>query len=134
MSFISNKQACFICKRRFCRQRLRWRCVFCPIASHDKCTAWPDKVMHLIGQPRRAVCWRHPTDWRQERKVNFFFPSSVCFFDKPSLVLFGFYLLYTTSTEYFFNVKMPSTGYPHIRDDLFIILDISSMFSSFLVL
>lgn len=80
MSCISNKQACFICKQRFCRQRLRWRCVCCPIASHDKCTAWPDEVMHLIGQPRRAVCWRHPPDWRQERKVNFFFPSSVVFF------------------------------------------------------
>ncbi|KAK9932096.1 hypothetical protein M0R45_019346 [Rubus argutus] len=66
--FTCPQHACFICKQRFCRQRLRWRCVCCPIASHDKCTAWPEKVMHLIGQPRRAVCWRHSTDWRQERK------------------------------------------------------------------
>lgn len=42
------------------------------MASHDKCAPWPDAVMHLEGQPGRAICWRHPTDWRLDGKVNFF--------------------------------------------------------------
>ncbi|XP_004298060.1 PREDICTED: histone-lysine N-methyltransferase ASHR3-like [Fragaria vesca subsp. vesca] len=61
--FTCPQHVCFIC-----RQRLHWRCVHCIIASHDKCAAWPDKVIHLVDQPGRAVCWRHPTDWREDRK------------------------------------------------------------------
>ncbi|XP_050374271.1 histone-lysine N-methyltransferase ASHR3 [Argentina anserina] len=61
--FTCPQHVCFICK-----QRLHWRCVRCVIASHDKCAAWPDKVIHLVDQPGRAVCWRHPTDWREDRK------------------------------------------------------------------
>ncbi|PRQ37685.1 putative histone-lysine N-methyltransferase transcription regulator SET family [Rosa chinensis] len=61
--FTCPQHVCFIC-----RQRLHWRCVRCTIASHDKCAPWPDKVMHLIDRPGRAVCWRHPADWWQDRK------------------------------------------------------------------
>lgn len=72
LTWVANEQACFICK-----QRVDWRCVRCSIASHDKCAAWPDEVIYLKDRPGKAVCWRHPTDWREDRKVNFFFPSSV---------------------------------------------------------
>ncbi|OUZ99581.1 SET domain [Macleaya cordata] len=29
---------------------------------------WPDKVIYLTSQPGRAICWRHPTNWQQEKK------------------------------------------------------------------
>ncbi|KAG8639474.1 histone-lysine N-methyltransferase ASHR3 isoform X2 [Manihot esculenta] len=61
--FKCPQHACFICK-----QKLHWRCVRCSIASHDKCGPWPDKVIHLINQQGRAVCWRHPTNWRLDKK------------------------------------------------------------------
>ncbi|XP_075652282.1 histone-lysine N-methyltransferase ASHR3 [Castanea sativa] len=61
--FKCPQHACFICK-----QKLHWRCVRCPIASHDKCAPWPDQVRHLENQPGKAVCWRHPSDWRLDRK------------------------------------------------------------------
>ena len=69
-----DEQACFICK-----QKLHWRCVRCPIASHDKCAPWPDQVRHFESQPGKAVCWRHPSDWRLDRKVKFSFPLSIWF-------------------------------------------------------
>ncbi|CAO2841592.1 unnamed protein product [Amaranthus hypochondriacus] len=59
--FKCPQHACFVCK-----QKCFWRCVRCEMASHDKCAAWPDKVIHLREQPGWAVCWRHPTDWRHE--------------------------------------------------------------------
>ncbi|KAM0963709.1 hypothetical protein ACFX1T_022713 [Malus domestica] len=61
--FKCQQHACFICK-----QRVDWRCVRCSIASHDKCAAWPDEVIYLKDRPGKAVCWRHPTDWREDRK------------------------------------------------------------------
>ncbi|XP_050215222.1 histone-lysine N-methyltransferase ASHR3 isoform X2 [Mercurialis annua] len=62
-NFKCPQHACFVC-----RQNFHWRCVRCSMASHDKCGPWPDKVIHLTEQPRRAVCWRHPTDWRLDKK------------------------------------------------------------------
>ena len=62
--------ACFICK-----QIPNWWCVRWTMASHNKCMAWLAKVIHLKDEPGKAVCWRHPADWRLDRKVNFFFPS-----------------------------------------------------------
>ncbi|GAV77697.1 SET domain-containing protein [Cephalotus follicularis] len=62
-TFKCPQHACFVCK-----QRLHWRCVRCTIASHDKCAPWPDEVFHLETQPGRAVCWRHPTDWRLDKE------------------------------------------------------------------
>ncbi|KAH7546094.1 hypothetical protein FEM48_Zijuj01G0164200 [Ziziphus jujuba var. spinosa] len=61
--FKCPQHACFICK-----QRLHWRCVRCTMASHDKCAAWPSEVIQLKDQPGKAICWRHPTDWRLDRK------------------------------------------------------------------
>ncbi|XP_065848560.1 histone-lysine N-methyltransferase ASHR3 [Euphorbia lathyris] len=61
--FKCPQHACFICNQKF-----YWRCVRCPIASHDKCGAWPDKVIHFMNQPRRALCWRHPTNWLLDKK------------------------------------------------------------------
>ncbi|KAI9117622.1 hypothetical protein K1719_011788 [Acacia pycnantha] len=55
--------ACFICK-----QKVHLRCERCTIAFHTKCAPWPDAVMHSKDHPGRAVCWRHPTDWRLDRK------------------------------------------------------------------
>ncbi|KAF7850916.1 hypothetical protein BT93_L4886 [Corymbia citriodora subsp. variegata] len=57
-NFKCPQHACFICKQR----QPHWRCVLCTIASHYKCAAWPEKVMHLKNLPGRAVCWRHPTN------------------------------------------------------------------------
>ncbi|KAM2542976.1 hypothetical protein TB2_022346 [Malus domestica] len=64
--FKCQQHACFICK-----QRVDWRCVRCSIASHDKCAAWPDEVIYLKDRPGKAVCWRHPTDWREDRKEQY---------------------------------------------------------------
>ncbi|KAL6973785.1 hypothetical protein U1Q18_027969 [Sarracenia purpurea var. burkii] len=57
------QHACFLCK-----QKPYWRCVRCMLASHNKCDAFPEGVIHLRNQPGRAVCWRHPADWRLEKK------------------------------------------------------------------
>ncbi|XP_012071581.1 histone-lysine N-methyltransferase ASHR3 isoform X2 [Jatropha curcas] len=64
--FKCPQHACFICKQKF-----HWRCVRCSMASHDKCGPWPDRVIHLIDQQGRAVCWRHPTNWRLDKKDVF---------------------------------------------------------------
>ncbi|KAL5547602.1 hypothetical protein UlMin_002833 [Ulmus minor] len=56
-SFKCPQHKCFLCK-----QKINWQCVKCTIASHTKCSPWPDEVIHL--QPGQAVCWRHPSDWR----------------------------------------------------------------------
>ncbi|XP_022749488.1 histone-lysine N-methyltransferase ASHR3-like isoform X3 [Durio zibethinus] len=44
--------------------RLQWQCVCCTISSHDKCSPWLDVVIHLKDKPGKAICWRHPTNWR----------------------------------------------------------------------
>ncbi|XWS73134.1 hypothetical protein CRYUN_Cryun02cG0099200 [Craigia yunnanensis] len=61
--FQCPQHVCFVC-----RQRLQWRCVCCTMASHDKCSPWPDAVIHLKDKPGRAICWRHPTNWRLDKK------------------------------------------------------------------
>ncbi|XP_052180792.1 histone-lysine N-methyltransferase ASHR3 isoform X2 [Diospyros lotus] len=64
--FKCPQHACFLCK-----QKSYWRCVRCTVASHDRCAAFPEGVIHLKDQPGRAVCWRHPIDWRLEKKEIF---------------------------------------------------------------
>ncbi|XP_017983302.1 PREDICTED: histone-lysine N-methyltransferase ASHR3 isoform X2 [Theobroma cacao] len=59
----AKKSVCFVC-----RQRTQWRCVCCSMASHNKCAPWPDAVTHLEDKPGRAICWRHPTNWRLDKK------------------------------------------------------------------
>ncbi|KAK3437813.1 hypothetical protein EUGRSUZ_C01233 [Eucalyptus grandis] len=63
-NFKCPQHACFICKQR----QPHWRCVLCTLASHYKCAAWPEKVMHLKNPPGRAVCWRHLTNSRLVKK------------------------------------------------------------------
>ncbi|XP_057459380.1 histone-lysine N-methyltransferase ASHR3 isoform X2 [Actinidia eriantha] len=58
----AKEKACFLCK-----QKSYWRCARCMLASHDKCAAFPEGVIHLKTQPGLAICWRHPTDWRLEK-------------------------------------------------------------------
>ncbi|KAL0340165.1 UNVERIFIED_CONTAM: Histone-lysine N-methyltransferase ASHR3 [Sesamum radiatum] len=70
LGFSSSKQfkcpqhECFLCKQK---NRL-WRCIRCPIACHDKCAPFPEHVVHFPDQPGEAICWRHSTDWRLEKK------------------------------------------------------------------
>ncbi|KAF1892425.1 hypothetical protein Lal_00010890 [Lupinus albus] len=77
--FKCPQHACFLCK-----QKLHLlRCVRCTMAFHHKCAPWPDEVVHLKDHPGQAICWKHPSDWRLDRKVNFFFspaPFNVIFF------------------------------------------------------
>ncbi|XP_010548495.1 PREDICTED: histone-lysine N-methyltransferase ASHR3 [Tarenaya hassleriana] len=61
--FRCPQHECFVCK-----QRTQWRCVRCAIAAHDKHAPWSNEVFHLKNQPGRAVCWRHPADWRLDLK------------------------------------------------------------------
>ena len=63
-----SKQTCFICK-----QIPSWRCVRCTIAWHTKCAPWQEEIRI---KNRQAICWRHSIDWRQDKMVSFFFPSS----------------------------------------------------------
>ncbi|KAF7806575.1 histone-lysine N-methyltransferase ASHR3 [Senna tora] len=64
--FKCPQHVCFICK-----QKLHSRCERCTMAFHVKCAPWPDAVMPLKDHPGRAVCWRHPNDWRLDRKEVF---------------------------------------------------------------
>ncbi|XP_022882783.1 histone-lysine N-methyltransferase ASHR3 isoform X2 [Olea europaea var. sylvestris] len=70
LGFLSSKQfkcpqhACFLCKQK---NRL-WRCIRCPMASHDKCAPFPEHVIRFPDRPQEVICWRHPTDWHLEKK------------------------------------------------------------------
>ena len=103
-------QACFICK-----QKCFWRCVRCEIASHDKCAAWPDKVIHLSEQPGWAVCWRHPTDWRHE--VNHFF-SSLAYLFVASKTFFLYVLFIYLFIYFIFSLFRAS----HFQFDLILLM------------
>ncbi|RXH70813.1 hypothetical protein DVH24_015435 [Malus domestica] len=59
------------CSVRGCQGVYHRKCVKDSIASHDKCAAWPDEVIYLKDRPGKAVCWRHPTDWREDRKEQY---------------------------------------------------------------
>ncbi|KAF4370390.1 hypothetical protein F8388_016127 [Cannabis sativa] len=62
--FKCPRHVCFLCKLK----KPNWRCVKCTMASHDKCAAWPDEVISLKDQKGKAICWRHPADWRLDRE------------------------------------------------------------------
>ncbi|WOL08616.1 histone-lysine N-methyltransferase ASHR3-like isoform X1 [Canna indica] len=61
--FKCPQHSCFVCK-----QKAFWRCVRCEVAAHPKCAPWPMDVIYLKNRPGRAVCWRHPSDWRLEKE------------------------------------------------------------------
>ncbi|CAN8229886.1 unnamed protein product [Cochlearia groenlandica] len=54
---------CFVCNRR-----PEWKCVRCPMATHDKHSPWSEEVTLLKDQPGKAICWRHPVNWRLDNK------------------------------------------------------------------
>eukprot|EP00256_Glycine_max_P062645 XP_014632150.1 histone-lysine N-methyltransferase ASHR3 isoform X2 [Glycine max] len=64
--FKCPQHVCFICKLK-----KQFRCVRCKIAFHSKCAPWSDSVVQLKDHPGQAVCWRHPSDWRLDRKEVF---------------------------------------------------------------
>uniref|UniRef100_A0A7N0SWX1 Uncharacterized protein n=1 Tax=Kalanchoe fedtschenkoi TaxID=63787 RepID=A0A7N0SWX1_KALFE len=49
-----------------CRKAVDWQCIYCPMASHDKCAPWPEAVIHIPNQPKKAICWRHPSHWWED--------------------------------------------------------------------
>ncbi|KAH1127124.1 hypothetical protein GLYMA_06G223300v4 [Glycine max] len=63
--FKCPQHVCFICKLK-----KQFRCVRCKIAFHSKCAPWSDSVVQLKDHPGQAVCWRHPSDWRLDRKTD----------------------------------------------------------------
>ncbi|KAG2668127.1 hypothetical protein I3760_15G145500 [Carya illinoinensis] len=114
-NFKCPQHACFICKNR-----LYWRCVQCPMASHDKCAPWPDTVMHLEGQSGRAVCWRHPTNWRLDRE------HAACTSDMEEV--FGRLPLPYVDEEFKIDLtwkdmenKMELPPYVHIRRNVYLV-------------
>lgn len=54
-SFKCPQHACFLCKKKF----HLWRCSKCHLASHDKCAAYPEHVLHSKDSPLQKICWRH---------------------------------------------------------------------------
>ncbi|XP_031121879.1 histone-lysine N-methyltransferase ASHR3 isoform X2 [Ipomoea triloba] len=70
LGFSSTKQ--FKCPQHVCfacnKMNHIWRCIKCLIASHDKCAAFPEYVVHLTSHPGRVICWKHHPDWRLEKE------------------------------------------------------------------
>ncbi|KAL8265406.1 hypothetical protein R6Q59_023536 [Mikania micrantha] len=58
-AFKCPQHACFLCKKSF----HLWRCSRCHLASHDKCAAYPEYVLHSNNHPWKKICWRHAIDW-----------------------------------------------------------------------
>ncbi|XP_027774396.1 uncharacterized protein LOC107026384 isoform X2 [Solanum pennellii] len=63
--FKCPQHVCYVCNKKI----HLWRCIRCPLASHDKCAAFPEHVVHLNDQPGRVICWKHPSDWRMEKEI-----------------------------------------------------------------
>ncbi|XP_057717819.1 histone-lysine N-methyltransferase ASHR3 [Arachis stenosperma] len=63
--FKCSRHACFVCK-----QKKQLRCVRCTNAFHEKCAPWPEAVVSLQDNPGHAICWRHPSDWRLDGKLE----------------------------------------------------------------
>lgn len=68
------------------------------MAAHDKHAPWSDQVIHLEDQPGRAVCWRHPTNWRLDRKVRVF--KFQAFFTASFDLCFPYRLTHKTDTVF----------------------------------
>ncbi|PWA76115.1 zinc finger, PHD-type [Artemisia annua] len=50
--------ACYHCKKKL----PSWRCGICDLASHDKCAAVSEYVVHSNVRPGKINCWRHSSD------------------------------------------------------------------------
>ncbi|KAK4337623.1 hypothetical protein RND71_042110 [Anisodus tanguticus] len=64
-TFKCPQHVCYVCNKKI----HLWRCIRCTLASHDKCAAFPEHVVHLNDQPGRVICWKHPSDWRLEKEI-----------------------------------------------------------------
>ncbi|CAH9086482.1 unnamed protein product [Cuscuta epithymum] len=68
--FSSAKQ--FKCPQHVCyscnKTNHIWRCIKCLMASHDKCAAFPEYVIHLTSHPGQAICWKHHADWHLQKE------------------------------------------------------------------
>ncbi|XP_057430251.1 histone-lysine N-methyltransferase ASHR3 [Lotus japonicus] len=113
--FKCPQHVCFVCK-----QRLHLRCVRCPMAFHTKCAPWPDAVIDLKDHPGQAVCWRHPSDWRLDRKPE----------TSTSDISEAFCRLPLPFTEEEFKIdfnwkdtdtKMEPPPYAHIRRNIYLV-------------
>lgn len=60
------QHACYLCKEK----THLWRCMRCPLASHKKCMAFPQHVLHFPDHQWQGICWRHNSDWRLEREQS----------------------------------------------------------------
>ncbi|XP_076909671.1 histone-lysine N-methyltransferase ASHR3-like [Bidens hawaiensis] len=54
-AFKCPQHVCYLCKK----SNHIWRCSKCYIASHDKCAAFPEYVLHSSDHPSQAICWKH---------------------------------------------------------------------------
>ncbi|XP_058113962.1 histone-lysine N-methyltransferase ASHR3-like isoform X2 [Magnolia sinica] len=106
-NFKCPQHACFICK-----QKGYWRCTRCTMAAHSKCAPWPDNVVYPLSQPGRAVCWRHATDWRFEKKEAFH-RLPLPYVDEE----FKMGLMWKDNTEN----EMKPNPYVHIRRNLYLV-------------
>ncbi|XP_009803970.1 histone-lysine N-methyltransferase ASHR3-like isoform X2 [Nicotiana tabacum] len=64
-TFKCPQHVCYVCNKKI----HLWRCIRCPLASHDKCAAFPEHVVHLNDQPGRVICWKHSADWHLEKEI-----------------------------------------------------------------
>ncbi|XP_010268461.1 PREDICTED: histone-lysine N-methyltransferase ASHR3 isoform X2 [Nelumbo nucifera] len=106
-SFKCPQHACFVCK-----QKGHWCCVRCTIASHTKCAPWPEDVICLTNQQRRAVCWRHSTNWKLEKKE---------IFSRLPLPYVEEEFKIDTIWKDLMENKMEPTPYVHIRRNVYLI-------------
>ncbi|GAA0159448.1 hypothetical protein LIER_16218 [Lithospermum erythrorhizon] len=72
--FKCPQHACYLCGKK----NYLWRCIKCHMAMHDKCTAFPEHVSHLLDQPGRIICWRHPTDFQPVKLQRKTLHQSLC--------------------------------------------------------
>ncbi|KVH93720.1 AWS-like protein [Cynara cardunculus var. scolymus] len=63
--FKCPQHACFLCKKK----SHLWRCSKCDLASHEKCAAYPEYILHSDEKPAEIICWRHSTDWPPLKSV-----------------------------------------------------------------
>ncbi|XP_019414209.1 PREDICTED: histone-lysine N-methyltransferase ASHR3 [Lupinus angustifolius] len=110
--FKCPQHACFLCK-----QKLHLlRCVRCTMAFHHKCAPWPDEVVHLKDHPGQAVCWKHPSDWRLDRKPE---ASTSAIPDLPLPYIKEEFKIDLTWKD--MDSKMEPPPYIHIRRNIYLV-------------
>ncbi|KAM7472886.1 hypothetical protein LguiA_011069 [Lonicera macranthoides] len=124
LGFTSSKKfkcpqhACFLCKQKF----NLWKCVSCELASHEKCTPFPEYVVQLHNRPGQAICWRHPTDWHMEKKKRAVPTSDIeeIFHGLPVPYVEEEFKIDTSWKDIVEN-KLEPTAYKHIRRNIYLV-------------